>query len=417
MEPRDDDQFDINDPMNPDVSPPNNQDSGKKNSPFSSNENLSSEFREGEILFGIPEPEKIETREMSDAEKRHYEEIDSKIDDARFEQIAEQFTKQFSSIQIPKSIRSFGMYMLVGVAALIALFMIGQIMDAIAKIQTLPFWSQWVVGISLALVVGVLLFLIYQLTVLFSKLRRNEPIHLVGLRALAEREELRKYGIQQANKGKDRLIDYLSTYPIENHKLLLSAGLLQSDIDILNKYREILLKDAKTENSQKWIEKFYAGFQIILDEAAKRRVKSYAIKTGLKTSISAMPLLDNIIMLTMSLLMIKDLSILYHLYLKPTASAMILVRAFAQAYLAGEMQDLSESLYDNASKAMPDSSFETLSTYLTEQFGEQLSGQIAQMSSKVSKIIGSKAGEGFINGLLVKRLGYATLKLLRPVEI
>ena len=92
---------------------------------------------------------------------------------------------------------------------------------------------------------------------------------------------------------------------------------------------------------------------------------------------------------------VKDLMTLYNLRTSGRTTGQILVRVIAQAYLAGEMQDVSETFVG------------TMADGIKEHVGNIGAGLL--------KFVGSKIGEGVVNGLLIKRLGNATIDLLRPV--
>ena len=84
-----------------------------------------------------------------------------------------------------------------------------------------------------------------------------------------------------------------------------------------------------------------------LDSAATSICKSYAKKVAFKTAVSPLSLLDNVIVLSLSLLMVKDLMILYNLRMNLTGSGYILLQAIGQTYIAGELQDMTESLAES----------------------------------------------------------------------
>ncbi|NCP01847.1 MAG: DUF697 domain-containing protein [Deltaproteobacteria bacterium] len=92
--------------------------------------------------------------------------------------------------------------------------------------------------------------------------------------------------------------------------------------------------------------------------------------------------------------MVRDMMTLYNLRVSNLGTGFILFHAISQAYIAGELQDLTESFA------------ESLNDLVVSHFG--------QVGSKIAKVVGSKAVEGVANGLMMYRLGRATTKLLQP---
>ncbi len=78
----------------------------------------------------------------------------------------------------------------------------------------------------------------------------------------------------------------------------------------------------------------------------------------------------------------------------PTGTTQVLLRALIQAYVAGETQSVME--------------------FLADSLQEDLAGHIGRITAKVISKVAAKAGEGVVNGILVRRLGMAALQLLQP---
>lgn len=351
--------------------------------------------REGEIEFVIPEPASASARPLTPEEKRLCEAREQKLEQDRIEALIDGLRPP-DSFQVPVSLRKIGMMLLAVVAAGILLFMIGQVTSALNQIASLPVWAQWFVGLLLIVVACVLLYVVVRLILLFLRLRRNRQVHLNGLLALSKREELRSIASQRSQKAVDQLKEYLISYPTEQPRALGNAGLLPEEIEALRASRKILLEMETSTGSQRWIERFVMDFQSVLDGRAKRCIDTYTKEAGIKTAVSPLPLLDNLIVLVLALRMLHDLMIIYHLRGGASTTAQILVRAIAQAYLAGEMQDIAEAI--------------------TTQICDELPNLIGQTAAKVSKIIGSKAGEGIVNAFMMRKLGFAMEALLQPTR-
>ena len=356
---------------------------------------LGDSARVGEIDIAVPEPVPIDARSMTEDEKRAYEDIDQRAENLRLQRITDDLIGLDSSIGVPAIVRNAGMPILLGLAAVISLITIGQVVSTAAQIAALPVWAQIIVTVMLLVVVLVLVAVIWKLTRLYFRLKANKQISLSGLKMLSDRAELRVLSAQKSSEAVSSLTAYLTDYPVTDTTRLLDAGFQHKELQSIVAQREQLLSQAKDESPKRWLRRVRYDFQEVLDICAKRRVNSYAKQVGLKTAISPMPLLDNAIVLTLSLAMVKDLMTIYNLRTSGSASAHILLKAIVQAYVAGEMQGLTEAA--------------------AELGADVIGEQVGQISGKLTEMIGSKTGEGVVNGLMVKRLGGATIVLIQPV--
>jgi len=389
-----DNEFTLNDPSRITTE----KESNSKSNPelIANNENDNTGYREGEILFAVPEPQEVKSRPLSESEKQHYTQIDIEAERNRLAILASQITFNKQGFMLPDGLRKFGMYALVGLAAILALLLLGQITSALVQFTTLPIWSQWIIGPLLVLVVLVIVYLIVRLMMLFFKLQRNEQVNLNGIKALNEREALRMLSKEKTEEALHKLKLYLKKFPIENESQFLSLGFTEDEYSHLtDTHRKLLEERPEYETPNKWLSDFQVGFQAELNKIAMRRAKGYATKTAIKTAISPLPILDMTIALALGLAMVRDMMVLYNLRMSYGGAGQILLRAIGQAYIAGELQDLSEGLAD------------ALGDMITEQTGQVAAGAIA-------KVIGSKVAEGTANGLMIYRLGKSTSKLLQP---
>ncbi len=416
MDHEDDDGFGLGDPMRPGVVPvagekkPGGGSAAEPSSPSAPEggegsgvvdepapETGTGGHREGEMAMGVPEPEIVSSRALTSREQEEVREFEEHRELERVESMARELTEKTSSFRVPRSLRRFAGLFLLVVASLIVLLLVGQVTSAIAGFEALPVWSRWVAGGLLILVGLVLVYVVVRLMVLYFRLRRNEQINLAGLQALGEREELRSCSQRISEQGVKQLVVFLREYPLKNPERLSDVGLGEEEIAHLVGARDLLLERSVDMDPRRWLEQFYADFQGVLDACANRNIVAYAKRVGFKTAISPMPLLDNAIVLTLSLAMVRDLMALYNLRGGKGASAQILIRAIAQAYLAGEFQDLNEALADSVF--------------------ENIGDQVGQVIAGITKFVGSKVGEGLVNGIMVRRLGLATMLLLQPVSL
>jgi len=145
-----------------------------------------------------------------------------------------------------------------------------------------------------------------------------------------------------------------------------------------------------------------AGFQAELESAARRRVVRAARLVAAKTAVTPRSI-DTAIVLHAALAMVGDLCRIFQLRLGTLGTAVVLGRAFALAYLSGQLQQATETLTRDAA---------------ADGAGQLLHGLpegIGQVGSKLAGALAPKVAEGTANGILLWRLGAATIRLLRPV--
>lgn len=355
-----------------------------------------SSHREGEVIVAIPEPENINSRPLNREEQKKYKQHDEEADQKRLDSLATQLLNDSGGWQIPAGLRSALMWSLIVVAAVLMLLVVGQVTSTLAQLKTLPAWSQWVVSTLLLLISGIILFVVIKLVMVFLKLKKAEQINFAALQRLHERAVLRNLSKQHTEEAVTKLKSYLHDFPIDSATQFIGFGFSLEEYADLMKVRTKLLDNSKIDSNERWLKYFKANFQYPLDQIAVAHSKEYAKKAALKTAISPLPLLDNAIILTLSLSMVRDLMVLYNLRMSIAGASQILIRSIGQAYIAGEIQDISETLF--------------------ESLGDMIGEQTGQFTAKGGKILGSKAGEGLANGILLYRLGKATSKLLQPTN-
>ncbi len=352
--------------------------------------------RQGEIPFGVPEPKDVTARPMSNREKEKYRREDFAAEQKRLERLSAQLFKELKGFQLPSWLKRTCIWGLLAVAAVLILLLVGQVTTFLSQLKTLPLWSQWLVGALLSLVALIVLVLVIKILLLSLKLKRNEQINFAVIEALSKREELRNLAYARRVEAVDKLKDYLKSFPVQKEEAFLEIGMTRDHFASLARAHKKLLDGSQPLSSDKWLDLYRAGFQLALDETAANIHKSYARRVALKTAISPLPMLDTVIVLGLSLAMVKDMMTLYNLKFGTVAAAYVLVHAIGQAYIAGELQDISESFVDSLNDTVAD--------------------HVGQVASTITTAIGSKTGEGVANGIMMFRLGKATRKLLQPTR-
>ena len=350
--------------------------------------------REGEIPYGIPEPEHVSARPITAQEKRRYQEEDLENDQKRLERLSSQVLNDLHGFQLPAWLKQVCTWGLTAISVVLILLLVGQVTNFLSRFNALPTWSQWVVGALLAVVGVIIVVLVFKLFLLSVKLKKNEQINFAVIKALSEREALRGLAHARQLEAVTRLKKNLQGFPVDKEEAFMALGMNRNSFYELTKTRKRLLDPAENLSPDKWLDAFRAGFQLALDETAVNVYKSYAKKVALKTAISPLPILDTAIVLALSLSMVRDLMTLYNLKLGTMSAGYILFHAIGQAYIAGEIQELTESFADSLNDLVVD--------------------HMGQVATTVSKVVGAKAGEGVANGLMMYRLGRATTRLLQP---
>jgi uncharacterized membrane protein YcjF (UPF0283 family) len=295
---------------------------------------------------------------------------------------------------------------LLGAVGVLGLFLYSQALTILANLATQPLWVQYPGYGALGLLAFAVLYTMARLLFLYARLRRNRQLRLSGLEALHARTRLRWLAHAKTQEAKARLEEYLHTYPIDTPKglkALARVGVTPQAAAELAEVRDELLDPAKYASAGEWFERFRDAFQTKLDAAAEVRIKYWANRAMLVTAVSPNGLVDSLSTLYFGFAMLADLCRVYNLKAGRTGTTVLLARVFFNAYLAGNLNDLeklAEDQYD----------------HLFEQ-GFQVIG-VGVSSNVVGKFlgkVGAKATTGYLNRVLLGRLGRYACRLLRPV--
>ncbi len=155
--------------------------------------------------------------------------------------------------------------------------------------------------------------------------RRRPAANLAGIRTLRERRQWQRLAVHHVDRARGGL---------RRHRTRLDDA------------RRDLVVEPQNLSASEWLEAFNGRFQSILDAAARRRVRAYAVKVGIGTAASRFPLLDQAIVLYACMALLRELLVLYGL--RPTAvqAALLLPRSVVTTYLSGVLQDVSDEAAD-----------------------------------------------------------------------
>jgi putative membrane protein len=295
---------------------------------------------------------------------------------------------------------------LVGSAGALGLFLYSQALSVLANLAAQPAWVQYPGYGALGLLAFAVLYAIVRLLSLYARLRRNRQLRLNGLEELHARTRLRWLAHAKTQEARARLEEYVRTYPIDTPKglkTLANVGVTPQTAAELAQVRDELLDPARYASAGEWFERFRDGFQTRLDAAAEARIRYWANRAMLVTAVSPNSLVDGLATTYFGFAMLTDLCRVYNLKAGRTGTTVLLARVFFNAYLAGNLNDLeklAEDQYD----------------HLFQQ-GFHVVG-VGVSSNVVGKFlgkVGAKATTGYLNRVLLARLGRYACRLLRPV--
>ncbi len=357
-------------------------------------------LREGDTGLGRAASPPTRTRPVSESDLEEIEARDRSDEEAAFA------AAERSSLRLPGFLFSTTFVLAVAaLGALVVLLVIGQAVELAERLLSAPVWLRWPAWGALGLLLLVVVAAALRLVVASLRLRRVGQVDVRALAALAERGTLRRLAGARLDAAVDRLSAYLEAYPLEGDAArarLVRSGFSPEQLDRLVAQRARLLDRDRHPGAEPWLQEFASGFQAELEAAARRRVIRAARLVAAKTAVTPRSI-DTAIVLHAALAMVGDLCRIFQLRLGTLGTAVVLGRAFALAYLSGQLQQATETLTRDAA---------------ADGAGQLLHGLpegIGQVGSKIAGALAPKVAEGTANGILLWRLGIATIRLLRPV--
>ncbi|QDU23220.1 DUF697 domain-containing protein [Urbifossiella limnaea] len=294
----------------------------------------------------------------------------------------------------------------VGSVGLAGLFTFNQVLALLANLAAQPQWAQYVGYAGLGLFGACILYAFGRFAVLYARLRRNRQVQVKGLEELARRTRLRWLAAAKTDEAREQLERYLREYPLDtekDRKALAAVGLSDAVQVRLKVVREQLMDPAKFASSEQWFARFRDEFQAELDAAAESRVKYWGSRIWVVTAVAPNAVVDTGATLFYAVSMLTDLCRVYQLRAGKTGTGVLLSRVFFNAYLAGqgaEWEKVVEDQYDQL--------FHEALNVVGVGVGTNLAG-------KVLGKVGARATTGYLNRVLLVRLGRYAARLLRPV--
>lgn len=291
-----------------------------------------------------------------------------------------------------------------GTIGVFGVFVFNQTAQLIGALEQSPFWAQCVGYAGLGVFAFCILFAVGRFAVLYLRLRENRQLRLKGVRELDKRIESREIAATKTQEARARIKTYLNEYKIDkNAKELARLGLTFEVQQRLAEVRAALCDDNQYSDLARWLERFRTEFQTAIDAAAEERIRYWSNRVFVVTAVSPNAVIDSGAALFYTFSMLSDLCELYNLRAGRAGTAVLLGRTVFNAYIAGqgtEWEKLAEEQYGE------------LFNHALQSLGIGVSSAVV---GKVLGKVGAKATTGYMNRVLLARLGGYAARLLRPV--
>ena len=173
-----------------------------------------------------------------------------------------------------------------------------------------------------------------------------------------------------------------------------------------------------------WLTRANDRVLALIDDCARKRISDYSKRVGVKTAVMPSAAIDQLIVVTNSLLMLKDLCGLYNVKTNLTGTcsiaAHIFMNTFVSAKLDGQLSDLApESLFgesDTADSAVAAGDNEINGQSIVNSALDTTFNATAGITNAVTAGAGKRVIEGAANAYLVRRLGEVCISFLRPIQ-
>ena len=363
--------------------------------------------REGGGGFGIPLPEPPDTAIPPDAiipkdgdlypfQIKAKEEHDAAIE------------KEFDAVSLQSSfitgLQKIYLSALVVLASFLGFYTITQTTNFIVQLKGCPPLVRYPLYVAVGIFAFVLLYFIYKLLSLWFKLKQSPQVSMEMLSTLSKRRDLQEKCSKKSEETCCELYDFLKNINEEAYsKTLKSMHFADEDISRLLDIRaelcerhEAFLAGNGRESSPEWIECFADKYQTKLDFFAKARIKNYSYHGGIAATISRIPAMDRLIVLSAMFGLIKDLLAIYNVKPSKINASILLSKVIIQAFCAGYAQNGAEKAVSVASGAF-----------------KKFQGGF---TSNIVKGVVTPVLEATTHGFLIHRVGVVAQEMLAPVK-
>jgi uncharacterized membrane protein YcjF (UPF0283 family) len=296
--------------------------------------------------------------------------------------------------------------LLLGITGVFGIFLFNQAVSLVAALAAQPLWAQYV-GFAGLMVFGLcVVYAFIRFLFLYFRLRENRQVRVRGIAELSRRTRLRWLAATKSAEAREQIEAYLRTFPMnteKERKTLRVMGLDDAAQGRMAVVRKELLDPDRFASTEQWFARFRDGFQSELDVAAESRIKYWGSRIWVVTAVAPNAMVDSGATLFYTFSLLTDLCQVYNLRAGRAGTAVLMGRVFFNAYLAGqgtEWEKLAEDQYD-------------------QLFAEAMNvvgvGVSSNMVGKLLGKVGAKATTGYLNRILLVRLGRYSARLLRPV--
>jgi len=293
---------------------------------------------------------------------------------------------------------------LVGMVALFGYAFFTQMILTLSALATFPSLARYVGMGGLVFCSLAVLYAGGCLLVFYLRLPPNSPIRVKRLTELAEHSRWRQLGQDAQDEARKELTVYLKTYPLDEGALC-SVGFKADHIQQLRKAQEYLLRREHFASTTQWLQEFPTRFQAVLDRFAKERIDYHAKHVGLRAAISPNALIDTLVTAYGGFALLGDLCRIYNRRSDRLETAVLLIRVFFNAYVAGQVNEVEQVADTHLENWIHESGL-----HVGSLAADTIVGTVIAR-------VGTKAAAGFLNYLLLKRLGKYSLHLLQPADM
>jgi putative membrane protein len=296
--------------------------------------------------------------------------------------------------------------LLLGVTGVFGIFLFNQAVSLVAALAAQPLWAQYVGFAGLILFGLCVVYAFLRFLFLYFRLRENRQVRVKGIAELSRRTRLRWLAATKSAEAREQIETYLRTFPMnteKERKTLRAMGFDDAAQGRMAAIRKELLDPDRFASTEQWFARFRDGFQSELDVAAESRIKYWGSRIWVVTAVAPNAMVDSGATLFYTFSLLTDLCQVYNLRAGRAGTAVLMGRVFFNAYLAGqgtEWEKLAEDQYD-------------------QLFAEAMNvvgvGVSSNVVGKLLGKVGAKATTGYLNRILLVRLGRYSARLLRPV--
>ncbi|QDV39072.1 YcjF family protein [Tautonia plasticadhaerens] len=197
--------------------------------------------------------------------------------------------------------------------------------------------------------------------------------------------------------AKRRLVEFLDLYPTDPRHLRFLASISGEEAARQLLERRDRLRSLDHATDADWVLDFEDQFLTPLDASADALVTRHAVSVGWKTAIVPTGFLDALIVVANAYHLVGALCRLYHLRADSWSTLKITAHIFANTFVAGRLEELTDAAADQA----------------FDQMHDLIGGQVART---VLSRFSSGITQGTVNALLVRRFGRSAVRALRPIR-